>query len=371
MHASPFTPLQEYDRDAWRDFIDRSSSYPLPCHPDVLGWSIPDGGDALVYADRIDGEVRTMAVLAAQQAHAVDELPWLGQLTGWRLVGSRLGGRADDPALERFASACHELLSDGRADFVFLEDVEVDSPLWRAVSDLARRHRSVRIDHPKDAVEHWRVHFPDPPEDYWKSLSSSRRNSVRRKAKRFDHRVDVVDAPDQVPAFLEAARAIAEQSWQGKRLGLGVATEGRVRASIVAMAELGALRSYLLHHEDEPVAFIMGWQWQDVYQYQRPGYDQRYAGDGPGAILLYRMIEDLITRRTPAVLDFGYGHAQYKSRFATDHVITGPIAMHSTTLRSRTALTLRRVRDTLDSGVRGALRRTGLYDRVRRVYRRL
>jgi CelD/BcsL family acetyltransferase involved in cellulose biosynthesis len=371
MDRPAFFSPDEIDRDEWRSFIQRAASYPLYAHPDLMEWIVPEGREFLVYTDRVGGEIRTMAVLAQHPVYTLRRMRRLGRLDGWRLVGDRLAGIADEAAHERFAAACVDLLGRRGSDCLFLEVAEVGSPLWEAASAMGSRPHGPSIVYPQAQAEHWLLRFPDPAEDYWKTLTSSRRNSMRRKVKRFEHRVEVVTRVDQVDELLRASSAVAEQSWQGQRLSMGVPTGRRGHTRYATMAELGALRSYVLYHEEQPVAFIFGYQWRDEYHYVRPGYDRRFADQGPGAVLLFRLIEDLIAHRTPAVLDFGYGHADYKERLATEHVMTGPITLNANNLRTRTALTLGRMRDVADGGVRRVLRRAGVYEKVRRAYRRL
>ncbi len=366
MHESSFTPIDSFDLRRWRAFVGDATRYPIDAHPDVIGWALPEGAGAMVYTDSDQGRLQTMALLAPARLPAVREMPWLTHFDGWRLVGNRLAGRDDDEAYRHFITASMDLLAHSDADCMFFEDIEVDAPLWRAA--VAADTGSVSIDYPKPAQPHWLLRFPDTPADYWQRLPRKSRYNLRREAKRFPHRVDAITTAAQVPAFLEAAHTVSEHSWQGKRTVTNIANSERQRAMFTAMANLGALRSYLLYHDDQPVAFVYGWQWQGLYNYEQIGYDGRVAAHGPGKVLLFRLIEDLIARDTPEVLDFGNGDADYKRRFATEHTATGPITLNARKLKTHVALTLRHWRNSADRGMRLALRRTGLYDRVRRAY---
>jgi len=363
-----FTSVRSFDRDCWLGFVRDTPDYPVLAHPDVLPWSLTDG-DALVYTDMVDGEIRTLGVMARRCLPVVPEWPKLGTFAGWRLVGDRLAGDVDDEALGCFARACRELLRAPGTDGILFEDLEVDGALWKAVEAVGTGG-GVSLDRPKPAQPHWRILLPEDPAAYWQTLSGKVRRNLRRNIKHFPHTVEVVRSAEQVPDFLEAVSVISEQSWQGRRLGRRASADERRRTAFESLAELGALRCFLLRHDGEPVAFVYGWQWGGVFDYAQIGYDSRLAAKGPGKILLARVLEDLIERDTPDVLDFGDGDADYKRRFGTHHSLTGPLTLNSARLHTRVGLTLRHGRDSAHTGVRLALQRAGVYDRIRRAYRR-
>ncbi len=368
MHISAFTPIDEFDDTVWRAFIARAGKYPVEAHPDVVRWAVPHSETIWIYTDTDQGEIQTMALLAPKRLPTIRELPWLSHIDGWRLVGHELIGRNDDVAHQRFAAACIDILSRGHTDCVYLEDIEVDSPLWRESQLAGSDHDKISIAYPKPAQPHWQIRFPARASDYWQTVPRKVRYNSRRSAKRLSHRIEVIETAEQVPDFLAAARAISEESWQGKRVGIRFANSERERGMLTALANIGALRSYLLYHQEHPIAFVYGWQWQGFYSYDEIGYDGRFAAQGPGKVLLFRLLEDLIERNTPAILDFGNGDADYKRRFGTHEIVTGPMTMNSQKIKTRVALTLRELRNMADRSVRQTLRRTGLYERVRRAY---
>ena len=73
-----------------------------------------------------------------------------------------------------------------------------------------------------------------------------------------------------------------------------------------------------------PVAFVLGTYWNGHYTYERIAYDQAYRSKSPGSILLYRVLEELISTDTPRVFDFTAGEADEPPAKATASVSTPP-----------------------------------------------
>ena len=343
----------------------------IDIHPAVVELAAGPGVQPIAYADRArDGALQALAVLAPHTIQPLRQsrLGWLGALRGLRLIGNGLAGRRDIATLSRFVDAATDLLGNGDAECIYFEDVDVGSPLWRALSEP--RAGRARIAYPRPPQPRWRIRFPAPPDTYWHQFSSKTRNTMRRAVKRLEHTVEAVTEPAQVAHFLASAQRISARSWQGKRMGQRMENEPHQRAHLEALARLGALRSYVLHHQDAPAAFLYGWQWNGLYCYEETGYDLALAEKGPGKILLHRVLEDLIARDCPAVLDFGTGDADYKRRLGNDQTSSGPILMLPLNARAWMYTAVHQLRDMADQGARQLLHITGLYQHARRLYRR-
>ncbi len=135
------------------------------------------------------------------------------------------------------------------------------------------------------------------------------------------------------------------------------------------LAEHGALRSYVLDTPDGPIAFLRGIQTGDCYVHDEIGFDSDHAKLSPGTILLYHALEDLTADRCPRRLDFGLGDAEYKRHFGNQETQSGPVVAVARRMRPRAALMVEQLRRTADHRARELLRRTGLYERMRRLYR--
>ncbi|HWU39522.1 MAG TPA: GNAT family N-acetyltransferase, partial [Candidatus Acidoferrum sp.] len=146
-----------------------------------------------------------------------------------------------------------------------------------------------------------------------------------------------VEAEDQVEAFLEAAERVRARSWQGRKLGpwnysgepalVGPELKGLARAKI--------LRSYLLECGGEPCAYNVGYQFDGVYHYKEPRFDEALGRLSPGTVLLYLLLEDLFARDRPELLNFGIGNQPYKEHFGNQTAKDGSFLLFRRNLANR------------------------------------
>ena len=385
-HIASFRAVSEFDRGEWQRaggtarrgswcepwlaLAEQSPGCSVELHPAMVLGGGRTSARALVYTEQRGRELTTVAVLVPKPLRLLGHpgMPWLGRLQTYRLAGNQLLGCADLEAAGRFLdTVAHYLAKDG-ADCIYIDDLDQDTPLWQAMNDR-KGNADVLVAQPHQAQSHWRICFPEVSNQYWKSISGKSRYKARLAARRLPHEVWRYNSPQDVDAFLTAAGQVAERSWQGKRLGQRLGPSDRNRAHFQALARLGALRSYVLHHQDRPAAFVFGWQWNGRFEYEEIGYDPALADHAPGRVLLYRVLEDLIADRTPQQLDFGCGDAEYKRSFGTHEGLSGPMVIASNSVKAQLWSGLHQTRAVVDRGMRELLQRTGLYEQARRLYR--
>lgn len=385
-HIASFRAISEFDRGEWQraggtarrgswcapwlELAEQSPGCSVELHPAVVLGGARTSTPPLIYTEQRGRELTTVAVLVPQHLRLLGHpgMPWLGRLQTYRLAGNQLLGCADAEAAGRFLdTVAHYLTKDG-ADCISVEDLDHDTPLWQAITER-KADAAVLVAQPRPAQSHWRIRFPEAAGQYWKAISGKSRYKARLAARRLSHEVWRYNGAQDVDAFLTAAGQVSERSWQGKRLGQRLGPSERHRAHFQALARLGALRSYVLHHQDRPVAFVFGWQWNGRFEYEKIGYDPALADHAPGRVLLYRVLEDLIADRTPRELDFGCGDAEYKRSFGTHEGTSGPLVIASHSVKTQLWSGLHQTRAVVDRGMREILQRTGLYEQARRLYR--
>ncbi len=86
-------------------------------------------------------------------------------------------------------------------------------------------------------------------------------------------------------------------------------------------------------------------------------------------MLLARVIGDLADDGASA-LDYGFGHACYKERHATEHWEDRAVHLYASTPRGRTAMLTRHVADAGRRSVRAIARHVDLARRIKRMPRR-
>jgi hypothetical protein len=368
-HIASFVDLSEMDRAAWLDLVERSPRCSVELHPDVAVASARSRGRPLIYAEREGNTLTTIAVLVPKVVRSLrhPRLAWLGRLQGYRLAGNQLAGNTDRDAADRFLDALERHLGAGHADCILVEDLDVSTPLWQAANERAS-DAGLYVGHPGGPQPHWYIHFSTPASSYWHGVAGQTRYQSRRAARRLSHVVRRFSTPADVDGFLACTAHISPRSWQGQRVGLGLGES--FRSHFTALARLGALRAYVLYHQNQPAAFLYGWQWNGYFAYEEVAYDSALAAFSPGRVLLHRVIEDLIADRCPEVLDFGCGDSRSKRSFGNHESASGPVVLAPRSVKSQLWSGLRQTRSAVDLGMRELLHRTGLYEHARRMDRR-
>lgn len=333
------------------------------------------GQPPLVYAHWNRGadaalQLQSLAVLP-QRIHEVHVLgvPWKLALHGRRVMENRLLGDNSPSALVPFLGQLKQLLMSNQAKCIVFNDVEVDSPLRRVLNDC-NRDPDLAVFCPSEPLPHWWVRFPENPQDYWKQFSKKTRYNFRYRAKHLDHSLVCITDKRDVRAFLDKVHQLCQQTWQHQRLGMSLGHTDAERHFWERVADLGALRAYLLEHDGRPIAYATGYQWKDHYTYEHTGYDPAYAAKSPGQVLLYRILEDLVARQTPKLFDFGYGHSEYKEMFANHQTLSGPMVLVRRALRPMAIMRLDQTSRFLARSSRAVLKRLGVLSLLRQLHRR-
>jgi hypothetical protein len=175
------------------------------------------------------------------------------------------------------------------------------------------------------------------------------RNTLKRRVKKLrEHGAGSlecvrVETEDQVDAFYESAFAIAEKSWQHKYLGRCLEETTLYRKNLKSLARLGALRAYLLKCRDVPCAFVIGYQYEDVLQFEQTAYSSDFARFSAGTVLYYMLLEDLYRYRPPKLVNHGIGVTPHKRLFSNRESVDTSVYLFRPTIHNRllcTGLTL-------------------------------
>ena len=312
----------------------------------------PSGEPPLIYArsDQGPGEPESFASLAALASKTIrvrllPGLPWGISLRGRRLVGDQvLGDSTARASLDAFLDAAAWLLASGA----------VESPTSRTWKSIHPSERPCRKPAGKAEVAvfplgrpqpHWWIRFPERPRCTGNGFPArpGPTFAIGRRAWRTTCACPLHD-PEEVPVFLEKARQVSQETWQAKRLGPRITNSPQQRQFWELVASHGAMRSYILEQHGRPLAFVIGVQWQGRFIHEETGYALSYAACSPGTVMLSRLLEDLIARDTPRVLDFGTGDAEYKRHFGNHQTQSGPMLLVPRRWRPITALRLDRIR---------------------------
>lgn len=159
-------------------------------------------------------------------------------------------------------------------------------------------------------------------EDYLGRRSAKSRYNLKRAIQKLQRSDSgsifeiLTDAKDMA-RFQKAACLISRETYQSKLLDAGFPESSEYLASMVAIAEKGCARAYLLKEKGEPIAFAWCTSQERQLTYQIIGYLPSRAAVSPGSVLLTLILEDVFRLGYYDRFDFGVGDAPYKSSFAT------------------------------------------------------
>lgn len=336
--------------------------------PDIALLRGQNTAEPVVYAHWCaDGDLAAVAILPTRSLKLSIFPGAQTELPGRRLIDNTLISDGTEDALDAFAHDACELMNSPGMDCLILTDVDTESPLRGAFSRVAKQwhllYRELAAPSP-----YWWIRFPGKPEEYWSQFSKKSRYNFRYRAKHLEHTVRCVRDADEVEDYARRVDDLISRTWQYKRLGYRLDIPQKVELWR-AMAKLGALRSYLLQQGDRTIAFATGFQWKGQFTYEETGYDPELAAKSPGQVLLYRVIEDLIARETPKVLDFGYGDNEYKRIYANHQTTSGPLVVVRNAVVPCAAVRAAQLRSATGRAARTLLAKAGVMSLIRHLHR--
>ena len=352
----------------WCELFERDPHSRLSQHPDLLFAELKD--NAVLCSATQAGRVIALGILAPKVL-SVRQAGGFGlrtSLRGYRLVGHRMLGTADETLTRRMLDACVKFVGGHHATFLLIEDIERCDPLFTAAESL--RPDGVGLFSPTGIQERLKIEFPSPPTDYWTKFSSKTRNTFKRKQKKIGStRLVRVSQPTQIAEFLEAAHTISQRTWQSDKLGLRIHNNDAELRFFTTLATQQVLRSYLLFVDDKPAAFMIGTQHKGVFNYEEVGYDRDFADRSPGQVLLLQVLDDLLSDDPPRLFDFGGGAADYKQLFATTASTSGTLWLVPPGVRPQLWLAYLRSCRLLDRTARSLAKRLGATTLLRQLIR--
>jgi CelD/BcsL family acetyltransferase involved in cellulose biosynthesis len=183
-------------------------------------------------------------------------------------------------------------------------------------------------------------------DEYMRKFKRGTRKNFQRKLRLLQNescgKLELVRirSSDDVFGFLNAARAVAEESWQHQLIEIDVDQAADRQAFLESMAQQGLLRSYILKADGKAIAFELGFQLNEVFYDHEGAYDPAYAHFSPGQSLLNLVIEDCFKFDKPKTIFFGPGENLYKSTLSNQCGDEATIMIFRNTLANRAKLTV-------------------------------
>ncbi len=247
-------------------------------------------------------------------------------LSSWKIRLLKLAGNSIILEKESSSKDClraifHTLKAHAnRFDLLYLDGIASADELWNYVQNDGFRSHRLRV-FPAASAPDWgfRLSLPPSHEEYFQSLGTNTRKSLKKRTKDLCERhqgvFSQITQPDEVEMFLRYVDAIYRDSWQAKTYGDNVRCVAIEIARLQRIAELGWLRSFLLCRGETPVAFQLGYQYRGVFYAMDFAFAQTESDCSPGAVLMHLMFQDLYKRDTPQQVDLGHGDSPQKHTF--------------------------------------------------------
>lgn len=242
--------------------------------------------------------------------------------------------------------------------------------------------RLPRIAHVHDAIRYVPQQYPrfyadlsQGWEAYLKHFRSAKLKDIRYQVRRFsregDVRLEDYRRPEQMAEFCHLARTVSKTTYQERLLQSGFPQSAGFEQELTQKAARDEVRGFVLMFNDQPVSYLYCQHLEGLVISQFLGYDPEYNRRSPGTVLLYGMMERLITDGTHRMFDFGQGYSEYKEMFATGSVQCADVYYLRRTMRNRLVVRLHSGMDRVSMGTGWALQRVGLKERLRRLLRKM
>ena len=335
--------------------------------PEVVGehtFFIPDDGPPEVgFVGRIEDVALELAI-----GYRPIYRPTVRAIT--LVHGGTLGIDSPERA-EQVLRRLRDALETGMADALVLPALRTDSELFAAATAVPFPFRQ-----PFAARSiHWELRLPETLDEFLSSRSSRTRKNLRVDRNRI-HRdfgesmeLRVFRDPADAEQLFQDVRAVAAKTYQ-HGLGVAFADTADDEALISLALDRGWFRAYVLYLGGSPVAFWHGSVYAGTFFTGTPGYDPSFADYGVGRYLLVRVIEALCEDEEVAVIDYGFGDADYKRRFGNESWEEADVVLFAPRLRPLRINVTRTVLASVLMLVKGVLSRVGVLDRLKRRWRR-
>jgi len=223
-----------------------------------------------------------------------------------------------------------------------LHHVRTSSFLWNYLhrSDVIRRSFSLYSQF--GPLPHSLIRLTGSFDSYIGRFSPKARKNRLREIKRLRALGDMqfmrVTKASEIDAFLEAAHAISERTWQFLRHQWGISARDfdQVRSEMYFLAQRGWLRGYLLKSGNAPCSFIIGQQYGQTLYTAAAGVHPAWRSYSAGTVLLLLALEDLFKENSVQFYDLG-DHAKYKEHFANESYQEASVWLFSRRLYPRIA----------------------------------
>lgn len=161
----------------------------------------------------------------------------------------------------------------------------------------------------------------DSLEAYFTSLPAKSRQDLRRSLRRFESNFagrfafSTHCSVAEVSDFLTRVETVSKRTYQARQLGLGIVADSYVGNKVLEGARRGYARCYLLTLDGQPIAWRIGFLYNNIYCSHHVGYDPELDKWHPGVVMHLHSVRDLSENCDGVhTLDMLYGDNDFKRK---------------------------------------------------------
>lgn len=322
----------------------------LKMRPEVLSPGVlalqEEGHCTAILAGRIE---------EAKESFALGYLP-LGGLRVRRLslvYGGNMGSIGADEARE-LVDAVLGLLRREKLDFATFSHLREGDCLVTAV----RSNRRLMLrDRARASSMHYRLTIPKTMAEFLARIKNRRHFAKLQRVleKDFPNEIEVrsFSKLEEIPQFARDAELIAASTYH-RQIDAGFRNDKEHGERLKLAASKGLFRGYIMYVQGQPKAYWCGVIFADVLYLAYTGYDPKMRKYELGTLLFLHLLEKACGTQLRAV-DFGFGDALYKQRFADENWREETVFLYAPTFRGAMINVLRTVAAVTNTWVKQVL----------------
>ncbi|OHB60977.1 MAG: hypothetical protein A2168_07170 [Planctomycetes bacterium RBG_13_50_24] len=223
------------------------------------------------------------------------------------------------------------LLRRGRADLVYFNHLGIDSPIYKLCKTVPNFF--IRS-HFAPVESHWQTYIPDTVEEFYRNIPNSRKSRWRRDIRQLEKissseiKIVCYREVSDINYLIDVACRIEESTYK-RYLDVGFTNSAVNRELLEKAAQKGWLRAYILYVSDEPCAFQFDVRYGKTQFTEFGSFDPRLSRGSPGMVLLIKVLEQLCRDSNVSIMDYGFGHALYKSKFGTNYWLEENVCIYA------------------------------------------
>ncbi len=211
----------------------------------------------------------------------------------------------------------YKMMKKGIFDAIYFSHLNLDPENLNLIINFPSSFLKDR--HPSQTL-HYRTSAAESLDDFFKRLGKKSRHNIRRTIRILESSFNNVEYKcfnsisniEKVSADIES---IASKTYhRGLQTGFILNSEFYDRLKIAATK--GILEAYVLYVNEMPASFWLAFRYSDILFLDSTGYDPAYSDYEVGTILLIHIIKEISDDKKIKYIDYGFGDASYKKKYA-------------------------------------------------------